>query len=96
MTIQEAIEVLKEEYKYEQLESYVNEALEIAIEAMEKQIPKKPIKKNPVCYDKRKDGNELYAYDYHCPYCDRKVNKGEHHCRCGQALDWEEDNEDVR
>ena len=56
--------------------------------AVEKQIPKKPVKKNPICYAKTKDGQELYAYDYHCPMCDTKLKTNEHHCPCGQALDW--------
>ena len=59
-----------------------------AIKALEKQMPKKPVKKNPICYSKSKDGEELYAYDYHCPLCDVKVNGEKHHCPCGQALDW--------
>ena len=58
--------------------------------ALEKQIPKKPVKKNPICYAKTKDGQELYAYDYHCPMCDTKLKTNEHHCPCGQALDWGE------
>ena len=56
--------------------------------ALEKQIPKKPIKKNPICYEKTVDGQETYAYDYYCPTCDTNVNNEKHHCPCGQALDW--------
>ena len=66
--------------------------LKAAKDALAKQIPKKPVKKNPICYSKSKDGEELYAYDYHCPQCDAKVNSEGHHCPCGQALDWS-DNE---
>lgn len=93
MTNQEAIETIKTaiaevEWNYP-LEYAV--AFEKAIEALGKQIPKKLIKKNPICYDRRKDGNELYAYDYHCPNCDAKVNKEKHHCPCGQALDWSDE-----
>ena len=58
------------------------------MEAIKKQIPAKPVKKNPVCYSKSIDGEEHYAYDYHCPLCDVKVNSEKHHCPCGQALDW--------
>lgn len=58
--------------------------------AVKRQIPTKPIKKNPICYSKSIDGEELYAYDYHCPQCDAKVNGEKHHCPCGQALDWSE------
>ena len=62
--------------------------LKAAKEALKKQIPSQPITKNPVCYNKSKDGEELYAYDYHCPLCDAKVNSERHHCPCGQALEW--------
>ena len=58
------------------------------INAFQKQIPTKPIKKNPICYNKAKDGHEEYSYDYHCPLCDKKLKLWEHHCPCGQAIDW--------
>ena len=61
---------------------------ELAINALEKQIPKKPVKKNPIVYQKNKDGQEYYAYNYHCPLCDIKLTVYEHHCPCGQALEW--------
>lgn len=83
MTIDEYLEIalqdekLKKEYALLQVK-----------EALEKQIPKKPVKKNPICYNKTKDGKEYYAYDYHCPVCDKKLKLQEHHCPCGQALDW--------
>ena len=63
-------------------------AYDMGIEALEKQIPKKPVEKNPICYNKSIDGEEFYDYDYHCPQCDAKVNSEKHHCPCGQALDW--------
>ena len=56
--------------------------------AVEKQIPKRPVKKNPIVYQKDKDGQDYYAYDYHCPFCDRKVLLYEHHCLCGQTISW--------
>ncbi len=50
-------------------------AVEIAVEAMEKQIPKKP--KMP-----------LDAY-WICPVCGKKVDHPFEYCRvCGQAIDW--------
>lgn len=50
-------------------------AVEIAVEAMEKQIPKKP--KMP-----------LDAY-WVCPVCGKKVEHPYEHCmRCGQAIDF--------
>lgn len=56
--------------------------------ALEKQIPKKPIRKNPICYEKTKDGQEYFAFDYFCPNCNGQIKTNDHHCRCGQALDW--------
>lgn len=65
------------------------EALKIAVSALEKQIPKKPIK-----YDK---------YYYKCPVCDIDIGVNEedltiyeetppYYCQnCGQALDWSDD-----
>lgn len=61
---------------------------ELAINALEKQIPKKPVTKNRICYSMSIDGEALYAYDYYCPLCDVKVNRERHHCPCGQALKW--------
>ena len=51
-------------------------ALEMAVEALEKQMPKKP--KMP-----------LDAYLV-CPVCEKKVDHPFEYCRaCGQAIDWE-------
>ena len=92
MTVQEAISALKQInlkrvhpfYNWEEM----REVRDTAINALEKQIPKKPIKKNPICYEKTVDGQETYAYDCYCPTCDTNVNDEKHHCPCGQALDW--------
>lgn len=86
-------EILDSDYHYDETLGYELtsddfEWLEEAKKALEKQIPKKPIKKNPICYERTKTGQKYYAYDYHCPMCDTKVNKEPHHCPCGQALDW--------
>jgi uncharacterized OB-fold protein len=52
-------------------------AMEIAVEAMEKQVPKKP--KIP-----------MDAY-WLCPTCGRKINYPFEYCvSCGQAIDWTE------
>ena len=53
-------------------------ALGCAVEALEKQIPKKP---------KLDNDNGIYETE-HCPNCNRQLFPNEHHCRCGQALDW--------
>lgn len=54
-------------------------ALALAIEALEKQIPKKPYKDNE---------NGVYEKE-HCPSCHRSLFPNDHHCKCGQAIDWE-------
>lgn len=64
------------------------QAIKTAISALEKQIPKKPIKKNPICYAKSKSGKEFFAFNYFCPNCNKQIKANEHHCNCGQALDW--------
>lgn len=71
-------------------------AMEIAVEAMEKQIPKKPIRINK---NKEFDGN----WKKICPSCGsmliERITTPERsfprhynytqHCWCGQAIDWE-------
>ena len=54
-------------------------ALALAILALEKQIPKKPYKDNE---------NGLYEKE-NCPSCHRSLFPNDHHCECGQAIDWE-------
>lgn len=65
------------------------EALQIAAEAVEKQIPKKPVKDKEARYG--------MGYEYHdwcCPTCHGFLSFEPspavtiHHCKCGQALDW--------
>ena len=53
--------------------------LGLAILALEKQIPKKPYKDNE---------NGVYEKE-HCPSCHRSLFPNDHHCECGQAIDWE-------
>ena len=59
---------------------YQKELMEITVEALEKQIPKKP---NKVV--KRPNGK--YG---ECPVCNHKILKENYCSRCGQKLDWEE------
>ncbi len=54
-------------------------ALSLAILSLEKQIPKKPYKDNE---------NGVYEKE-HCPSCHRSLFPNDHHCECGQAIDWE-------
>lgn len=90
MTPQEAKALFEEDLKGGKCNDNCPEcnARELAISALEKQIPKKPIKKNPICYAKTKDGQERFAFDYFCPNCNEQIKRFEHHCKCGQALDW--------
>ena len=57
-------------------------AFDVAIEALEKQIPKKPLNPYGRYYGKAKGGN--------CPICGAGTNSVTYtYCRkCGQALDW--------
>lgn len=66
------------------------DALEMAIEALEKQIPKKPIFVYTV---NMKALDEPIQTDvWHCPTCGLTYNTKEHHCICGQKIDWSCDN----
>ena len=57
------------------------EAFQMAINALEKQIPKKPYKDNE---------NGIYEKE-HCPICHRSLFPNDHHCICGQAIDWRDE-----
>ncbi|WP_293969719.1 hypothetical protein [uncultured Ruminococcus sp.] len=87
MTPQEAIEILEmflhkqcdlERTKFAYSENTIWIAVNMAKQALEKQIPKKPLNN--------------YGGGYRCPNCQMKhLNPdwvGVKHCDCGQALDW--------
>lgn len=92
MTENEAIEKLKNMRLFMQIEDKSNDfkfaeddykANEMAIQALEKQIPKKPIKS--------KKQVVRYVNTYCCPICNLKftgtgITKWCYHC--GQKLDW--------
>lgn len=61
------------------------EASELAIQALEKQIPKKPIY----------IANLGYAALWLCPVCERRIVRSDlKYChQCGQKLDWSDENE---
>ena len=59
----------------------LTEAMKMAIQALEKQIPKKPYKDNE---------NGIYEKEY-CPICHRSLFPNDHHCICGQAIDWRDE-----
>lgn len=64
-------------------------AVEIAVKAMKKQIPVKPVKSKEERY-----GMGYVYHDWVCPSCGKFLayepeKSGCHHCKCGQAIDWE-------
>ena len=79
MTDSEAKVILESEYKFHGECSVFGEALTIAINALEKQIPKKP---------KTDDRYVMYI----CPCCNDFI-KVSHNCcqNCGQKLDWSDE-----
>ena len=79
MTESEAKVILESEYKFHGECSVFGEALTIAINALEKQIPKKP---------KTDDRYVMYI----CPCCNDFI-KVSHNCcqNCGQRLDWSDE-----
>ena len=76
------IEDLQEYMKFEDELVKKNFTFKSVIEAREKQIGKKPIKVDSGVYD--------YDFDYECPCCGNNIDEYEHHCECGQKLEWSE------
>ena len=69
----------------------VVEARNLAIKALEKQIPKKP---TPIDYEKYIDvidNARLLRGAYWCPNCKRVVKSGSFCNDCGQKLDWSDE-----
>lgn len=79
MTIKEAIRAIRHDLHWNLLKGYQEDVAKIAISALEKQIPKKPIRL-------------LYYEVGDCPFCETTVYISEDgFCpSCGQALDWSE------
>lgn len=95
MTYKEALDSLKFEVYEEGHCSYIEEELDLAIKALEKQVPKKPTYVDTRFRNHGKsiaDGVSL-SKCYKCPNCSTHifhVFDSETHCNhCGQALDWE-------
>ena len=65
-----------------------DDSVELAVDALRKQIPQKPVQS--------KEARFGMGYEYHdwcCPTCGKYLApeptyKGNHHCECGQKLDW--------
>lgn len=96
MTIENAIEQLGELIKeaeshmtgnksYDEIFVDDKTALEMAIQALEKQMPKK------VLNLMLNDGKPIKVFKGICPYCQCIVTN-EYCSRCGQALDWSDEN----
>lgn len=58
-----------------------NEAIDVAIECIEKQIPQKPI----IEY--------MPLFKAYCPICEGRLLPSKWCAKCGQAIDWESYNE---
>ena len=81
MTYEEAIKQLNSIAIYH-FDKYTANAIDMAINTLEKQIPKEPIEKFAFSDD---IGAGL------CPFCNEGVDEEMNFCSyCGQALDWKE------
>ena len=82
MTYEEAIKLLNSMAIYH-FDKYTTYAIDLAIEALDKQILKKPIEKY-TDYDGAEAGL--------CPFCNEGVDEKMNFCSyCGQAIDWSDD-----
>ena len=86
MTESEAIKILQRDLEIQVKNKALTdgiEAIQIAIQALEKQIPKKPVKsENQVA---------RYVNTYYCPICNLGItgtNIAKWCYHCGQKLDW--------
>lgn len=61
------------------------ENLTIAIEALEKQLPMKPVDRSLV-----KDNGDVSGFIGRCPSCNEIIDDTTTVCDCGQKLDWSE------
>lgn len=72
-----AIKALEEIQQYREIGT-----VEECRAAMEKQVPKKPVKRSFII---PYEGIDV------CPNCKEPISKKEHHCKCGQTIDWREE-----
>jgi len=89
MTAKQAVDILRRgsTFAYDETEAgEFCQAYDMAVEALEKQIQKKPKYKAEDRFVK----NYFAEYSY-CPVCEKEVVAGDMHCiQCGQAIDWTE------
>ena len=83
MTVQEAINHYEYGITHDIFSEPVTTYAKMAVEALEKQIPKKPI-------HKIKRPNSLYGV---CPVCGRRLVTDKYCPRCGHALKWGEEDD---
>jgi hypothetical protein len=95
MSREEAIDIIKSEcYVFNPLNfdssTRINTALDMAINALEKDIPKAPKQSDTPRY-----GMGYEFYDWYCPTCNKLLahevdmeRQHIHHCKCGQRLYW--------
>ena len=93
MTTIEAIKWLKEDINVREIfpidGDTTLEVFKVAVDALEKQIPKRPI----IWLERDYFSPDPYddSWGYECPCCGaRDIDEDEHHCICGQELDWSE------
>ena len=82
MNAQEALETIRYEVDEEGHCGYIEDELRLAMTALEKQIPKKPIKAKE---------HIMYSMCYICPNCQKNFSGtgiASYCYHCGQALDW--------
>ena len=85
MEIKEAIEHIKNLQCWIKERHKWYEALNIAVSALEKQIPE------PSKVAEGNDVDGIWRPDmFFCPTCGKVIDPCEHHCICGQKIDWED------
>lgn len=86
ITTKQAIEHYKYGISHDIFKEPVISYAKLSIEALEKQIPKKPnIWEDKYYYSPIPNDD----WGYECPCCgNREIDYPDHHCTCGQALDW--------
>lgn len=95
--IRDAYKNLSEEIKTKaDLCRHYAEALEMAVEVLEKQIPKNPIKTNIYEGERAeilKKRGAINPEIFKCPVCKKIIDPGysNNYCKkCGQRIDWEQ------
>ena len=91
MTVEKAIEWFEEAINVYEIFPIENdfklEAFKVAVVALKKQIPASPIVWEEKYYFSPTPNDD---WGYECPCCgNREIDYPEHHCDCGQALNWD-------